>query len=184
MSAQEAIDTSGTIEIERSVWRLLGFFLLAVGLVAVCVFLILPGGGGLPPNGLAYLVCLIGVAFFGLMGVLAVTRMFATEPVVILSPAGFRDTRIAPETIPWSAIHRIGTWTMNRQSVMTLDIDPEFERTLSLSRIVRWSRGANAKLGVEGLATNAAGIKCGFDRLMALTTAYAMDHHDPAEGSD
>jgi hypothetical protein len=72
-------------------------------------------------------------------------------PVVTVTPEGIRDTRVAAEVIPWSAITGISTWQYRGQKIMVLAVDPATESGLTLTRIARWSRGANRALGADGL---------------------------------
>lgn len=95
--------------------------------------------------------------------------------VVTLSPQGIRDIRIAPEVIPWSAIRNVSTWKSQSQRIMVLDVDPETESRLPLSKIARWTREANKKLGADGLCVTAQGINTDYDGLLDATLAYWQD---------
>ena len=172
-----------THEVKGSKAKLLGLALLGVLMTGTCLFLVWPGSPGQLPSGdLAYFIMWIGVVFFGGCTLLIASRLFGgSEPVVVISPEGIRDTRVASGTIPWPAIGRIGTWSMSGQQIMTLDIDPEFERTLDLTRMVRMTRGANAKLGVPGLAIAASGLDCTFDQLLGWTVAHAEAYQARAD---
>ena len=86
---------------------------------------------------------------------LAAARSSAA-PVMTVSPAGLRDVRVAAEPIPWRAIKSISTWQMQRQMVLVVAIDPEEEARLTLTRLARWTRDANRRLGADGLVISAA----------------------------
>lgn len=171
---QETIDTSRTIEIAGSPVRL---FALALGGVvmtaggAAMAFRWLPG---IAPGSFNQFIGYAALLFFGLCTVLLFWRaLSARGPVVVITPEGIRDARVARELIPWRAIQRIGTWEQRGQKVMVLAIDPAVEAGLGLSRIARWSRGANRALGADGLCVAAQGLKMKFDTLLALSMAYA-----------
>jgi hypothetical protein len=55
---------------------------------------------------------------------------------------------------------------------MVLAVDPEVEGKLHLSRIARWSRGANKRLGADGLCVTAQGLKIDYDELWSTAMAY------------
>ena len=110
-----------------------------------------------------------GVLFFGLGTIAWLWRQLGSRGAVLtISPEGIRDRRIAPDTIPWSAIRRIFTWERSGQRILVLDVDPAVERTLHLSRIARWTRGANRKLGANGLCVATHGLEIGYDELFEL----------------
>jgi hypothetical protein len=133
-------------------------------------------GGGL----LIKLLMYVGVAFFGLCTIIAAWRLFTERgPVVTITPAGIRDTRVAPELIPWSAVKRISTWEYERQKIMVLAVDPAIERTLTLTAIARSTRGINPILGANGLCIAATGLKIEYQTLFEIACAYAS-HADAA----
>ena len=82
-----------------------------------------------------------------------------------LGPRGIRDTRISPGWIPWSAIAGISETSVKGTHFLMLRIDPAFEATMSLTRIARWGRPANAALGYHGYGIAAVGLKGGFKAL-------------------
>ena len=170
------MDASGTIEIEVSRWRMA---LLLAGAVVMSALAGSIAFQVLPVDHLTTMqraAAIIGVPFFGLCAVIAGWRLAALRgPVVTLSPDGFRDVRVASETIPWPAVERVSTWQANNQRAMILAITPEVERRLSLTPIARWTRGANRRLGADGLAIAATGLKVRYDDLLAATTARMRD---------
>lgn len=168
------IDTSRRIEIGMAPWqmlRLAGLGVLMTGLSAVVGLRLI---GNVPPGGFGQFAGLVGVFFFGLCTVL-ILRRFTTMRggVVTLAPEGIRDERIAKAFVPWAAIRRIHTWKSYGQSIMVLEIDPLVEAKLPLTRAVTWTRSANRRLGADGLCVSAQGLDVSYDRLLAMTTAYA-----------
>ncbi|MGH6925292.1 MAG: hypothetical protein ACRED5_16290 [Propylenella sp.] len=55
---------------------------------------------------------------------------------------------------------------------MVLAVDPETERNLHLSRIARWSRGANRRLGADGLCVTAQDLKVSYDELLSTAMEF------------
>lgn len=120
-------------------------------------------------------VGVIGMLLFGLGTIAWLWRQLGSRgPVLTISPEGIRDRRIAPETIPWSAIRDVFTWEYSGQRILVLDVDPALERTMHLSRMVRWTRGANRKLGADGLCVATHGLKITHDELFELVRQHLL----------
>ena len=102
------------------------------------------------------------------------TLLTARGPVVTITPEGIRDTRIAADVIPWSAVQGITTWEHRRQKILVFDVDPAVESRLALSRIARWSRDTNRALGADGLCVSAQGLAIDHDTLLNTSLAYAQ----------
>jgi hypothetical protein len=129
----------------------------------------------------------VGVAFFGLCTWGILRRLLnASGPVVTLSPEGIRDTRVAKEPIPWSAVTGISTWEYRGQKAMVLAVSPGVEDRLGLTRMARWTRGANRALGADGLCITAAGLKIDYATLLQTSQDYADAHRrrTPAANDD
>jgi hypothetical protein len=166
------MDTAnGTIEIKGSPAKLLGLFAIGIvmtGLSGMIAFGAIPVRAG----SYAQFMGWVGLLFFGLCTLVAASRLLrASNTVVTLSPEGLLDTRLSERPIPWSAIQDIGVWTMQGQKVIVLPVPPDVESGLGLSRIASWSRGANKKLGADGLCVMASGLKISHDGLLAQITA-------------
>ncbi|SIQ03460.1 hypothetical protein SAMN05880561_101893 [Rhizobium sp. RU33A] len=118
------------------------------------------------------------VLFFGLLMIGILWRVISLRGTVLrMSPEGIHDIRLASGTIPWRAIEDVFTWTHRGQCVVVLQVSPEVENQLGLSRIARVTRGANAALGADGLCITSAGLNLSHDDLLALIAAYtAADH--------
>lgn len=175
MQATE-IDTTATRDIAASPGRLL---MLALGSLAFVVggwYMIEATSGTTRYS--REMIALVGyasMAFFGFCLAIAIQRLLTQRGTVItISPDGLRDVRVSPDLIPWAAIQSLSTWQMQGQQVMVVAMKPGEEEKLTLTRIARMSRGANARLGADGLAVTAQGTKIGHDELMATTIAYAQ----------
>ena len=173
-----AIDTTATREIEASPTKLILLAALALGMAVLGAALAF---GWIPVDGRrAALAVPAGWAALLLFGAGSVFLLYKavseTGPVVTLSPEGFRDTRIAPEMVPWGAVTGLGTWATSGQKMIVVGVLPEAEARLTQTRLARMTRKGNAKLGADGLIVNAQGLKVGHDELMAQMVAYAEAH--------
>jgi hypothetical protein len=158
----------GVIQIEGSPTKLLLLCNLGVLTTLLCVAIAVPLIPGPQPPFYVQVFGYGGALFFALCTALAAKRIFSPgAPVVTIAPDGIRDTRVAAEFIPWSAIQRISAWEYSRQKAIVLAVDPEFERGLTLTRLARWTRSANRSLGADGLCITAQGLKVGHDALAA-----------------
>ena len=176
------IDTNERLDIDASPWKLLGFVLIGTGMTAlgaVLGFGILPGG---PPAGsFGQFIGYAAFLFFGLCTGILLWRAFTTRgPVVTITPDGIRDSRVAADFIPWTAVLHISTWTHSGQKIMVLAVDPDVERKLALTRIAKMTRGANRSLRIDGLCVTAQGLKMSYDDLLRTSMAYATAAHQRA----
>jgi hypothetical protein len=165
------IDTTRTITIEGSTEKLVSLTLVGVLLTA--------GAGALafglvPEDALfARLLGLTGLVVFALCTLVAAWQLLSQSgPVITMSPQGIRDTRIAAETIPWSAVTNVSTLKYRYSRSVGLSIDATIEARLTFSRIVRCTRPINLAFGEEELPISASGMKTDFEMLMASTMAY------------
>ncbi|WAS91603.1 STM3941 family protein [Nannocystis punicea] len=177
------MDTSRTLEILHAPVRLLGYVALALLMTAASLMLVVPAVPELAGAAFTRVIGTIGALFFGLCTCLWLRQLLTTGAVVTLSPAGLRDVRIAREVIPWSAIDRLSLWTMQNQSFVVVALAPEVEQRLTRTRIARWTRSANRRLGADGLCVSAHGLKVDLATLGSLIQAYAAAHGAPAARS-
>jgi hypothetical protein len=167
------IDTSRTLEIAGSRAKLAGLFALGILMTGLSAAIALRWLPDITAGSLEQSVGWLGVLFFGLGTCMGLWRLLsARAPVLTITPEGIRDTRVAAEFLPWTAIQGISTWQMAGQSVMVLAVDPTVESRLSLTALARWSRGANRSLGADGLCITAQGLQIDYDSLFATAVAY------------
>jgi hypothetical protein len=161
--------SSQTSVIENAPGKLL--LLVGVSIVmtatSIAVFL-LPGAVSL----VRIVIGGFGTVFFAFCTGALLWRLFRWRtPLVTISPAGIRDTRIAAEMIPWSAITGISPWEFFGPKAMMLAMRPDVEDRLGLTR-GRWFRGVNRALGADGLRVSAAGLKIDYDSLLQISKDY------------
>lgn len=158
---------NSVVEIKGSPAKLTGLLFLGVIMTALSGMIV---WGTIPvrAGSLGQFMGWAGLLFFGLCTLVIGSRlMTSSKTIVTLSPSGYLDTRLSERPIPWAAIQNVMVWTMQGQKVIVLQVPPETEASVGLTRIARWSRGANAKLGADGLCTVAAGLKTKHDDLLS-----------------
>lgn len=160
-----------TMEIQGSPAKLIGLFILGIALTAACAAIVL---GYIPvtPGSLRQFLAWTGLIFFALILVLIAYRLLTVkDAVVTITPQGIRDTRVAERIIPWSAVQKVSTWEMQGQKVIVLQVPPEVEGSIQMTRMARFSRGPNRSLGADGLSITAAGLKISHDQLLSEVMA-------------
>jgi hypothetical protein len=174
--SEPRIDTSKTLEIGAAPLKLSLIVLGGLAFVVGGYFMTMATEDTARYS--ASLIRLIGyvaMGFFGLCALLGLWRLLTQRgPVITLSPQGLRDVRVSHDIVPWPAIASIGTWEHSGQRVMVVGLKTGEEEKLRLTTIARLSRGANARLGADGLAIAAQGAKISHDHLIATATAYAQ----------
>lgn len=179
-----AVDTSKTIEIGQSPARML--LILGAGVVMTALSLAIALGwvGYREWAWLQRTIGVVGTVFFAFCTVVVLWRLVTVRgPIVTLAPAGIRDTRVAPEFIPWTAITKVSTWQLSRQKVMVLAIDPAVESRMSNTKAAQWTRAANRALGADGLPIAVQGLRIDYGALLELTQAYwAASRTNSAKG--
>lgn len=177
-----AIET--TVDIKGSPVKLLGIGLLGIGMTALSGAIVT----GLIPvaqGSLAQLAGWAGTFLFGAAACVAFYRMMtASGPVVTLSPQGILDRRVSERPVPWSAVHDVLVWSMQGQKVIVLKVDPQIETSVGLTRMARWSRGANARLGADGLCFSASGLQMGHEALLAQVLQRMPQSADAGDNPD
>ena len=119
-----------------------------------------------------------GMVFFGLGTCVLLRRLFVrSDSLITISPEGIRDARIAPAVIRWRVVTNISTWRYRRQRIMVLTVRPTAEKELGLTNFMRWTRGINRTLGVDGLPISTTGLKIDYDTLLQTTLAYARAYN-------
>jgi hypothetical protein len=164
------IDTTRTIDIERSLGKLVALMLTGGLLTAGAGYLAF----GLP-DGAAFmrLLGLAGLVIFALCTLAVARELFSPNgPVITLSPQGIRDPRIAAETIPWPAITNVSTLKYRYSRSVGLSVDAAVEGRLTFSPTVRCTRPINRAFGDDEIPISASGAKTNFETLMADITAY------------
>ena len=176
------IDMNERVEIAASPWKLAGLGLVGVVMTALSALLAFGFFPSWPASvGVGQFIGYPALVFFGLCTAILMWRALTSRgPVVTITPDGIRDSRVAWEVIPWTAVLHISTWTHSGQKIMVLAVDPAVESQLSLTRIAKMTRGPNRALSVDGLCVTAQGLKMSYDDLLRTSMAYATAAHQRA----
>jgi hypothetical protein len=171
-----SVEATAVVEIKQSPLRMLGLIAIGIALTALCIGIAFHLFPDLQTSLYQEFMADVGVVFFSLCTIIGLWRLLSVSgPVVTITPEGIRDTRVAAEVIPWSAITGISTWQYRGQKIMVLAVDPATESGLTLTRIARWSRGANRVLGADGLCVAATGLSLKYDALLQTCMAHAQN---------
>ena len=168
------IDTARTVEIRSSPTRLvlLGAGGLAAGVLSFAIAKTYAGTGSYRE-----FIGWVGVVFCGLVVLVALWRALRMrQPTLTLSPQGFRDIRVSPDFIPWTAVENLSIWQYRNTKTVIAKVPETVWRDFPLSRMARWSRSANTSLGVDGLAIGTVELQTRSDELLETMRAFAAAH--------
>ena len=110
------------------------------------------------------------VAFFGLCGIGWTKRLFDTRECVRIGPAGIRWTYWSDETIPWSEIADVRTWSFKRQRSIILHLRDA--RRFPGRGIAAMMAGANRRMTGGDVCMTLTGTNRGFDEAMAAISRF------------
>ncbi|MDV4157510.1 MULTISPECIES: rhomboid family intramembrane serine protease [Rhizobium] len=131
--------------------KLLLIFLVIVAITAGIIWLGFHPPGDKDPR-VAWFFVVPGAAFFGILALLLLPKLFSVEPGLVMSTAGIRLPNFPGQILPWSAIQSIGRVQTKYADNIILHLDPTAARTLVrrglTSRLPEWFLGSRAKVGV------------------------------------
>lgn len=153
--------------------RLLMFFGGNLLLTLLCAGLAFTWQEGKSVTTFEVAACYIGAVFFGLATCRMLWRlMSARQPVVFISRVGIRDTRLADETIAWSAVRKIMLWEQRAQKFVVLKVDPLVAERFSGGLLTRALSMMNKALGADGVIVNAGGLTMDVEKLLETCKQY------------
>ncbi|QDP21736.1 STM3941 family protein [Bradyrhizobium cosmicum] len=115
--------------------------------------------------------CYIGAVFFGLATCRMLWRLAtARAPVVFINRVGIRDTRLADETIAWSAVRKIQIWDQRAQKCVVLKVDPLVAKRFAGGFLTRALM--SKALGADGVVVNAGGLTMDVGTLLEICKQY------------
>ncbi|MGL4242071.1 MAG: STM3941 family protein [Beijerinckiaceae bacterium] len=151
------------IEIAPSPWKILLLIALSAGFIALGFWLVATAEGGTLIQFLGWVL----VLFFGACGILWIVQSIRYRgAVVVIDRDGILDRRVSDAPIPWTKVEGVSTWTLDAQRFVILKLDEAFDHSFPTKAITRWTRGANKKLGADGITINPTGLQIGFDALL------------------
>lgn len=175
LEGQLPIDTSGTVEVNKSWLQLIGILALSAVLSVASLAIVLEWPVKAPTARYlfaGYLGAITGLAAF--LGILALFVPMR-RAVIQLSPQGLSDARLAPSTIPWSAIVEVNAVEYYKQKVIVLTLDPNVIDRLH-KKIGSKVRRSGMFGAPKGLVVVAHGLSITFVELRELVLAYHRDH--------
>lgn len=153
--------------------RLLMFFGGSLLLTLLCVVLAFTWQEGKNVTTFQVAACYIGAVFFGLATCRMLWRLTsARQPVVFISRVGIRDTRLADETIAWSAVRKIMLFEQRAQKFVVLKVDPLVAQRFSGSFLTQALSKMNKALGADGVIVNAGGLTMSIETLLETCKQY------------
>ncbi|MCP3410997.1 STM3941 family protein [Bradyrhizobium sp. CCGB01] len=118
-------------------------------------------------------ICYVGAVFFGLASCRMLWRLItARQPVVFISRVGIRDTRLAGETIAWSAVRKVFLWEQRTQKFVVLKVDPLIAQRFSGGFATQALALLNKALGTDSVIVNAGGLTMDTETLLATCKQY------------
>jgi hypothetical protein len=163
-----------------SPWRI-ALLTLAAG-IFVALGLWMVGVFGPPPESPRYsremtiAIGWAGIIFFGLCGAVGVRRLFDGREQLRIGSGGIRSVPWSDQTIPWSEIDDVKTWSYKGQRSIILHLrDPAHFPGRGLAALLG---GANRKLTGGDVAITLTGTDRSFDDAMSAIARFR-----PASGS-
>ena len=108
------------------------------------------------------------IAFAVLLAIAGYNIWRASDRSVIVSmdEQGIRDTRVAAELIAWNDVLNVALCILRKQHFLVLQIRPEAEAKLTLTRLAKWTREPNREVGIDGLCITAQGLDASHERIV------------------
>ena len=155
-------------------WRIALLVLGSVAFVVLGAWMV--GGFGpvpvsprYPPEEI-FAVGWLSVTFFGLCGAMWTRRLFDGREQLRIGPAGVRSASWSDQTIPWSEIVDVTTWSYRRQRAIILHLR---NRGRFPGRgLAALLAGANRKLTGGDVAISLTGTSRSFDEALAAITRF------------
>jgi hypothetical protein len=167
------MDTSQTIQVRGALRQMAGLTAASVVAAAASATIVLRVLDDGRSSFLTDAIGWLGILFFGACTVVFARLLLSLSGVVVtLSPLGIRDVRLGPETIPWTAVRGLSTLSMQGQTFMIIDIDPEVVAHVARDRTANIQRSPIEGLAAHSLAVSAFGLNIRHDTLIATSRAY------------
>ncbi|MBR1088076.1 hypothetical protein JQ621_11440 [Bradyrhizobium manausense] len=153
--------------------RLLMFFGGSLLLTLLCAALAFSWQAGTNIARFVVDACYVGAVFFGLATFRMLWRLVAArQPQVFISRIGIRDTRLADETIAWSAVRKIFPWEQRGRKFVVLKVDPLIAQRFSRGFATQALALLNKALGTDSVIVDAGGLTMGAETLLETCKQY------------
>lgn len=162
-------------------WRIASIGLGAIPFVAIGLWMV--GAFGSPPVWrhtpaiVTFLIGWSGMIFFGLCGVVCIKRLFDTSEQLRIGPAGVRSARWSDQTIPWSEITDVTTWSFRRQKAIILHLR-DAKRFPGRGAAAMFA-SANRMLTGGDVSIALVGTDRGFEEAVSAVVRFRHQGHPP-----
>lgn len=145
-----------TEELRRSEYaynkrKLLLIFLILVAIVAGAIWLGFHPPKDKDPHVAWFLVGPIA-AFFGILALLLLQKIFSKVPGLVMSTVGIRLPNFPDQILPWPAIQGFERVQVKYSDIITLHLDPVAAKTMTrqwlVGRLPEWFVGSRARVGI------------------------------------
>jgi hypothetical protein len=157
------------VDIYRSRLRVAGLLVVALGFVALCIWMISahPGIGrrAVTPGSFNEFLAYGGVLLFGSAAGVLIRASFQRGPVVSVGLKGIFDRRISTDWVPWAAIRSITPMHIRRQKFLVVDVHADADASLPWTSRARFIARSNRVLGAHGYWMSAIDLRGGFSAL-------------------
>ncbi|HET9839469.1 MAG TPA: STM3941 family protein [Candidatus Angelobacter sp.] len=125
------------------------------------------------------------VVFFGIIGILALRKLFNRKPGLVLNSSGIIDNSsgIAAGFIPWSDIRGAEIYQMARQKILVIKLNNPKEYIARGSALRRATNLINAKMTGSPVAITSTTLKVNFAELLATFDQYQRKYGGSATAS-
>jgi hypothetical protein len=162
------------VSIPLSKTKLAFLLLLAAGFVALCAWLYLH------PNGTRYdptfvrAIGMVGFVFFGLCGVIALTKCFDSRPGLVLDSLGITDNSsgVAAGRIAWSEIRDVQIASVRSQKFLVLLVTNPEKYLGKGNFLKRFLVDANYRMTGSPITISSSALRISFAELEQLVRDY------------
>lgn len=121
----------------------------------------------------------IGLAVFVPFTAFQLWRIFDRTPVITLSSEGLSDTRVAPQTIPWSGVEKLALGEQRRNKFLLVTPKPDTLAALELTRTAQLFQDGLRASGIDGLRVAAQGLDLPHDVLVQTAAQFWRAYRGP-----
>jgi hypothetical protein len=116
----------------------------------------------------------IGIAFFGLCGIVAIKKFFDKKPGLVLSAAGVIDNAsgVSAGFVPWSEITGFEIYEVVGQKMLVVKVVNPDKYVEKGSAVKRKLNSANFKMCGSPIVMTSNGLKIGFTKLLDVCNQY------------
>jgi len=125
-----------------------------------------------------HIVAVMSVAFFGLCGLFALTKLFDRRPGLIVDSLGIVDNSsgLSAGRIPWREIRSLRVSRVRNQRVLTLELEDPIKYVNKGNLLKRKMNAVNLKYFGSPIQTSANALRVNFDQLVDVIARFHGRH--------